>query len=121
MTDSDGTKKPNVSITRSMTNVLNMVGSVSFTFTNSCHTFHAKLSSKETAKKQHLTLKLTHTSGLSTGSFTFELQDLRPSPSEPLPRRVGDSTTVVIGDSNKIASGSQNEGSSLVRSLFELK
>ena len=51
----------------------------------------------------------------------FELQDLRPSPGGRQPRGVSDCTTVVISDANKIAGGSQNEGSSsLMRSLVEM-
>ena len=56
----------------------------------------------------------------TTGNLTLELQDLRPSPSARQPRGVNDSTTEVNNDDNNIAGGSQNGGSSLVRSLVEL-
>jgi hypothetical protein len=78
------------------------------------------MSSKETAEQQQLTLVMKDPSNGSTGSLTLELQDLRPSPSGRQPRGVNDSTTVVIGDNNNIAGGSQNEGSSLMRSLVEM-
>jgi hypothetical protein len=117
-----GIKKPNVDITPStMTNVKNVAGSVSFRFTAyETLYFMATTSSKETAERQQLTLDMKDSSNRSTGSLTLELQDLRPSPSERQPRGVNDSTTVVINDENRIAGGSQNEGSSLVRSLVEM-
>ena len=113
-----GVKKANVNFTPCrMTNVVNVADTVSFKFTTGYYTFHAKMNSKETAEQQQLTLAMTNPSNGSTGSLTLELQDLRPSPSGRQLRGVNDSTTVVINDNNKIAGGSQNEGSSSVRSL----
>ena len=121
-TEYKGLKKANVDITPStMTNVKNVAGSVSFRFTAyETLYFMATTSSKETAERQQLTLCMMNSSNKSTGSLTLELQDLRPSPSERQPDAINDSTTVDINDHNKIAGGSQNKGSSLVRPLVEM-
>ena len=119
--ESDGTKKRNIDFTPSkMTNVEKVADYVSFRFTNGYYTFHATVSSKETAERQQLILAMTNPSDESTGSLTLELQDLRPSPDGRQPRGVNDSTTVVMSDTNKIAGGFQDEGSSLMRSLVQM-
>ena len=108
-----------------MTNVVNMADSVTYVFSvtdgsRNC-SFRAITSSNETAERQQLTLVLTYNHyRIATTSLTLELQDLRPSLSGHQPRRANDSTTEVINDDNNIAGGSQNGGSSLVRSLVEL-
>jgi len=63
-----------------MTNVEKVADSVSFQFTNGYLTFHATVSSEETAEQQHLTLVMTIPTNHSTGSMMLELRDLRPFP-----------------------------------------
>ena len=117
----NGERKANVDITPGrMTNVLKVVGSVLFSFTNGYYTFHATMNSEETAERQQLILEMKNPANKSTGSLTLELQDLRPSPSGRQLRAVNDSTTVDISDNNAIAGGSQNEESSLMRSIVEM-
>ena len=83
----DGSRKGNADYPAwKMANVENVADSVSFTFTDGYLTFHATVSSKETAEQQHLTLVMTPPSGESTGSLILEPRDLRPSPS---PRQDG--------------------------------
>jgi hypothetical protein len=83
-----GLKMVNFDVTTSiMTNVENVGGYVSFQFTTGIYTFHATVSSKETAERQQLTLLMTSIANESTGSLTLELQDLRPSPSGRQPDR----------------------------------
>ena len=120
-------EKTNVDITSSkMWNVENVAGRVSFGFIGrgglDNFYFLATARLNETAERQQLTLAMKNPTKSSTGSLTLELQDLRPSPSERRTHgvNVNDSTTGVINDDNKIPGGSQNEGSSLVRSLVEL-
>ena len=85
-----GPRMVNVDFTPSkMTNVENVADCVSFQFTNGYYTFHATVSSKETAERQQLTLLMTSTANESTGYLMLELQDPRPPSSERQPDRDG--------------------------------
>ena len=118
-------------VTLKMTNVEKVADYVSFRFASfrfahrndsDYFAFDATVSLKETAGQQHLTVAIT-TPHFSTGSLLLELRDLRPSPSGRQPRGINDSAscaTMAINDTNKTTSGSQNEGSFLMRSLVEM-
>ena len=126
---SHGSTKVNVDhVTLKMTNVEKVADYVSFRFAhrNDYFTFDAIVGLtrglKETAGQQHLTVAIT-TPHFSTGSLLLELRDLRPSPSGRQPRGVNDSAscpTTAINDTYKITTGSQNDGSVLMRSLVEM-